>query len=129
MTILTASPSNATITTVLVVEDEVLILLATAQDLRDAGFKVLEAANAREAIALLELHPEISLLFTDIDMPGSMDGLMLSTMVRDRWPPVKIIVTSGKTIVGRGELPEQGRFMPKPYRIDKVVAAVQEMLA
>ena len=82
---------------IVVVEDEALLLFSIADDLRDAGFSVLEASNADEAIALLESHPEIRLLFTDIDMPGSMDGLKLSAAVRDRWPPVKIIVTSGKS--------------------------------
>lgn len=98
-------------------------------DLREAGFEVLEAVDASEAVDILETHPEIRLLFTDVDMPGSMDGLMLSAVVASRWPPVKIIVTSGKRMVECGELPVDGRFMPKPYRIERVVAAVDEMLA
>ena len=114
---------------VLMVEDEALILLATAEDLRSAGFTVFEASNADEAIVLLEAHPEIRILFTDVDMPGSMDGLKLSAAVRDRWPPTQIIVTSGKTLVGRSELPSGGRFLPKPYSTTRVVSAIQEMLA
>jgi CheY-like chemotaxis protein len=114
---------------VLVVEDEALILLATAEDLREAGFTVYEATNADQAIALLETHAEIRILFTDVDMPGSMDGLKLSAAVRDRWPPTQIIVTSGKTLVGRSELPSGGRFLPKPYSTTRVVSAIQEMLA
>ncbi|WP_375449993.1 response regulator [uncultured Devosia sp.] len=113
---------------VLVVEDEPLILLATADDLRDAGFTVFEAANADQAIALLETHHEIRILFTDVDMPGSMDGLKLSAAVRDRWPPITILVTSGKTLVGRPDLPEGGRFMPKPYNTTRVVDAIYEMI-
>lgn len=114
---------------VLVVEDEVLILISTAQDLRDAGFEVYEAINAAEAIALLERHPEIGLLFTDIDMPGAMDGLMLSRLVGDRWPPVKIIVTSGKALGGRTGMPPEGLFMPKPYRLDKLITTIHDMVA
>lgn len=111
------------------VEDEALILLATAEDLREAGFTVYEASNADEAIAMLEAHAEIRILFTDVDMPGSMDGIKLSAAVRDRWPPTLIIVTSGKALVGRAQLPSGGRFFPKPYRTDTIVSAMQEMLA
>lgn len=81
--------------TVLVVEDEALLLCVIADDLREAGFAVIEASNAQQAIRRLETHPEIAVLFTDVDLPGSMDGLGLSAVVRDRWPSVKIIVTSG----------------------------------
>jgi CheY-like chemotaxis protein len=122
-------PSIPQFPAILVVEDEALILLATAEDLREAGFIVFEASNADEAIALLETHAEIRILFTDVDMPGSMDGLKLSAAVRDRWPPTRIIVTSGKTLVGRSELPAGGRFLPKPYSTTRVVSAIQEMLA
>ena len=80
---------------ILVVEDEGLVRMAAADDLVEAGFKVIEAANADQAIQMLEAHPEITILFTDIDMPGSMDGPKLAAAVRDRWPPLKIIVTSG----------------------------------
>lgn len=111
------------------VEDEALILLATAEDLREAGFTVFEATNADDAIALLEAHPEIRILFTDVDMPGSMDGLKLSAAVRDRWPPTLILVTSGKALVGRSELPAGGRFLPKPYSTTRVVSAIHELLA
>lgn len=113
----------------LVVEDEALILVATAEDLRDAGFTVYEAANADQAIAMLEAHSEIRILFTDVDMPGSMDGLKLSVAVRDRWPPTRIIVTSGKAVLGGADLPSGGRFMPKPYSVTKVVSTIQDMLA
>lgn len=109
--------------TILVVEDESLLLFSIAEDLRDAGFTVLEARNADEAIKQLEACPEIRLLFTDIDMPGSMDGLRLSAAVRDRWPPVKIIVTSGKQNPGADALPD-GLFIPKPYSTQAVTSAI-----
>ena len=80
---------------VLVVEDEALVRLSTREEIEAAGFKVYEAHNADEAIRLLEANPDIELIFTDVDMPGSMDGVKLAHYVRKRWPPVKIIVTSG----------------------------------
>ncbi|MDB5535696.1 MAG: response regulator receiver protein [Devosia sp.] len=122
-------PFNGPLPAILVVEDEFLILSATAYDLRDAGFTVFEASNADDAIELLEAHGEIRILFTDVDMPGSMDGLKLSAAVRERWPPTLIIVTSGKTLVGRAKLPVGGRFFPKPYNTGKIASAMQEMLA
>jgi len=114
---------------VLVVEDEPLIRFALADDLADAGFQVLEAANADEAIVILGLHDDIRLLVTDIDMPGTMDGLRLSAMVRDRWPPVRIIVTSGKRIPAGTALPAGSRFVPKPYTTSGVLDAVRTVLA
>lgn len=82
-------------TTVIVVEDETIVRMDIAMSLQEEGFIVLEACNADEAIRLLNSHPEIRLMFTDIDTPGSMDGLKLAEAVRDKWPPVKIIVASG----------------------------------
>jgi CheY-like chemotaxis protein len=113
---------------VLVVEDEALLLFAIAEDLRDAGFDVLAASNADDALKILTAHPEISLLFTDVDMPGSIDGLKLSAMVRDRWPPVRIIVTSGKQRPTAEQLPENGVFLPKPYTPAGVVATMNALL-
>ncbi|WP_281280387.1 response regulator, partial [Pelagibacterium montanilacus] len=78
------------------VEDEALILMDIVGQLKAEGFRTYEATNADAAVALLEAHADIGLIFTDIDMPGSMDGLKLAAAVRDRWPPVKIIVTSGR---------------------------------
>ncbi len=114
---------------VLVVEDEALIRFSTADDLRDAGFSVLEAANADEAIRLLEQRPEIRILFTDIDMPGSMDGLKLSEAVRKRWPPVKIVVTSGHVKVRDEQLPSGSRFFAKPYDTALLIRTLHEFTA
>lgn len=113
---------------VLVVEDEALLLFTIADELRDAGFTVYEAGNADEAISQLEMRPQIDIMFTDIDMPGSMDGLRLSAAVRDRWPPVKIIVTSGKRSPGPEALPEGGVFMPKPYVPERLTETINDML-
>lgn len=114
---------------VLVVEDEPLILMSTAQQLEDDGFEVYQAPNADVAISLLSQHPDIRLLFTDIDMPGSMDGLKLAAAVRDRWPPVRIIVTSGARTVEVTDMPDGAVFFSKPYTHLAVVKSMREMLA
>ncbi len=114
--------------TVLVVEDEAFLLFAIADELREVGYHVLEASNADQAIGLLETRQDISILFTDIDMPGSMDGLRLSAAVRDRWPPVKIIITSGKRQPARETMPSGGIFLSKPYAPEKVAATIQHLL-
>lgn len=113
---------------VLVVEDETLIRMDVVDQLESEGFLVFEAANADQAIALLAAHPTIHILFTDIDMPGSMDGLKLAAAVRDRWPPVKIIVTYGYRTVEITDLPDGSVFFSKPYQHDSVVASIREML-
>ncbi|MBZ9676359.1 response regulator [Mesorhizobium sp. ES1-1] len=115
-------------TTVLVVEDEAFLLFAIADELREMGFEVLEASNADQAIAVLERRQDIAILFTDIDMPGSMDGLRLSVAVRDRWPPVKIIITSGKRQPAREAMPSGGVFLPKPYAPEAVAATINGLL-
>src|SRR5580700_10296322 len=114
---------------VLIVEDEPLIRMGAISPIQDAGFIVYEAASADEAIYLLERHREIRLIFTDINMPGSMDGLKLAHYVRGRWPPVKIIVTSGQ-IKARGEdLPTGAVFIGKPYRSEHIALEISKMLA
>ena len=114
---------------VLIVEDEPLIRMGTVYLIEDAGFEVYEAGSADAAIALLELHKEIRLIVTDVDMPGSMDGLKLAHYVRGRWPPVKIIVTSGHVKVTVESLPAGALFMRKPYDPAEITHKVREMLA
>ncbi|KRE04363.1 hypothetical protein ASE63_25425 [Bosea sp. Root381] len=109
---------------ILVVEDEPILRLDAVDLLTDAGHIVLEAANADEAIALLETRPDITVLFTDIEMPGSMDGMKLARAVRDRWPPVMIIVASGRVLPGAGELPDNVPYLPKPYSPEAMLKAV-----
>ena len=112
---------------ILIVEDEFLLRLDSAETIESAGFEVIQAANADEAIAILNARPDIHVVFTDIQMPGSMDGLKLARFVRDRWPPIKIVATSGRAIVGDDDLPDGGVFLPKPYRGAEVVATLREM--
>ncbi len=112
---------------VLVVEDEGLVRLSAAKMIEDAGFEVIEAANADEAIRILESRSDIRVVFTDIHMPGSMDGLKLAHAVRNRWPPIKIIVTSGVECPTQHDLPEGSRFLAKPYEPNKITGALREL--
>lgn len=113
--------------TVLIVDDEPLIRMDAASVLEEAGFIVIEAGNADDAIAILNSTPGIWAIFTDVDMPGSMDGIRLAHAVRDRWPPVHIFVMSGRRIVEETDLPTGGRFFAKPYDSVAVVAAFREL--
>jgi CheY-like chemotaxis protein len=112
---------------VLIVEDEFLLRLDSAEAIETGGFEVIQAANADEAIAILRARPDIRAVFTDIQMPGSMDGLKLARFVRDRWPPIKIIATSGRVVVGADDLPAGSVFLAKPYRSGELVSALREL--
>ncbi|MFJ6322177.1 MULTISPECIES: response regulator [unclassified Rhizobium] len=114
--------------TVLVVEDEILLRMDLAMSLEDQGFKVYEASSADEAIDILSAHSEINLMFTDIDMPGSMDGLKLAAAVRDRWPPIKIIITSGHRHLSDDQLPVEGKFFDKPYNASLLISTMKDMV-
>lgn|SRR5579871_3541343 len=114
---------------VLVVEDEPLLRIATLEFLTEAGYEAVEAGHADEAIAILEQRPDIHVIFTDIQMPGSMDGLKLAHFVRHRWPPIKIIATSGHVRITMDDLPRGGRFLRKPYTPEEVTDTIQELMA
>ena len=90
---------------VLVVEDEMLLRMRAVDIVEDAGFTPIEAVNADEALAILESRSDVDLLFTDIQMPGSMDGLKLAHAVHERWPSIKIILVSGKLTPTDSERP------------------------
>jgi CheY-like chemotaxis protein len=100
---------------VLVVEDDELIRMHAVDMVRDLGFETVEAANADAAISILEGCSDITVVFTDIQMPGSMDGLRLVAVVRDRWPPVALLVASGQVHLPASALPAGARFVSKPY--------------
>ncbi len=100
---------------VLVVEDEILIRMNSVDIIRDLGFDVIEAVDADEAVSLLEAVPGIEVVFTDIQMPGSMDGLLLASVVRNRWPPVALLIASGRERPSAADMPPGARFIPKPY--------------
>jgi two-component system, response regulator PdtaR len=111
---------------VLVVEDEGLVRMNAVAMIEEAGFSVLEASDADDAIRILETRRDITVIFTDIEMPGSMNGIKLAHAVRDRWPPIKIIATSGHYGFREGDLPTGGRFLPKPYTLPQISEALRE---
>jgi CheY-like chemotaxis protein len=113
---------------VLVVEDEVLILLHAVSLLKEAGFGTLEAGSAGEAIALLEARKDIRIVFTDINLPGSMDGLSLARAIRHRWPMIELVLTSGQITVKAANMPERGRFLGKPYNARELVETVRSLM-
>jgi two-component system, response regulator PdtaR len=113
---------------ILVVEDEVMVRWATRDGIEAAGFQVHDARDADEAIQLLEANPDIRLIFTDVDMPGSMDGVKLAHYVRKRWPPVKIIVTSGFKHVTPEELPQGSVFLSKPYQGEQLRQQIEFLI-
>jgi two-component system, response regulator PdtaR len=112
---------------ILIVEDEFLLRMDSSKLIEDAGFEVIQAGNADEAIEILKARPGIHVVFTDIQMPGSMDGLKLARFVRNRWPPIKIVATSGLLRVEDDDLPAGSVFLPKPYRGTEVVATLREL--
>lgn len=114
---------------VLVVEDEPLLRMGIVDHLEDEGFAVLEAGNAHQAIALLERSLDIEVVFTDVDMPGGMGGIELATLVRERWPDIKLAVTSGFRLVEIDELPRGSLFFPKPYDPPAIATALRELAA
>jgi len=102
---------------VLIVEDEMVLRMRAVDIVEDAGFRAVEAVNADQAISILESRSDISLLFTDIQMPGSMDGLKLAHAVHDRWPAIKIILVSGQVNPSEAERPAESRFFGKPLSV------------
>jgi CheY-like chemotaxis protein len=113
---------------VLVVEDEPLLRMLAVQVVEEAGFIAIEARDADEAVILLESRTDIALLFTDINMPGSMDGLKLAHAVRGRWPPIKILLVSGKQQLQSSELPSNSCFVGKPYQASAMVEELRSMV-
>jgi CheY-like chemotaxis protein len=114
---------------VLIVEDEFLLLVEAVDMVAAAGFAAVEASNADEAIEILEARRDVTVVFTDIQMSGSMDGLKLARAVRGRWPPIKIVATSGQPMVRQEDLPEGSRFLPKPYGPVEIAGVLREVTA
>jgi CheY-like chemotaxis protein len=113
---------------VLVVEDEMLLRLRAVDMVEDAGFTSVEAVDADEAVAILESRSDIALLFTDIQMPGSMDGLKLAHAVYERWPPIKIILVSGQLKPANIDIPPDSQFFGKPLEAKVMIAQMQSMI-
>jgi CheY-like chemotaxis protein len=115
--------------TVLIVEDEAFVRMIGADALEEAGYSVIEAGSADEALTLLEHERDVQVLFTDIRMPGSMDGLQLAGVVHQRWPLIRILLTSGDTHPSREAIPDDGRFLAKPYRFESLSRELDTLLA
>ena len=114
---------------VLVAEDEALVRQLSVCELEDAGYRVIEAANAGQAIAILETGVPVDVLFTDVNMPGEMDGIRLVRLVHSRWPQIRLIVTSGRADIPETDLPDHGQFIRKPYRLSEMSEMVGRMAA
>ncbi len=113
---------------VLVVEDEMLLRMRAVDMVEGAGFTSVEAVDADEAYAILESRSDIALLLTDIQMPGSMDGLKLAHAVHKRWPPIKIIVVSGQLKQADLDIPTNSRFFGKPLEAEVMIAQMRRMI-
>jgi two-component sensor histidine kinase/CheY-like chemotaxis protein len=122
------SAGSIEVPNVLIVEDEMVLRMRAVDIVEDAGFHPVEAVNADEAMSILESRSDISLLFTDIQMPGSMDGLKLAHAVHDRWPSIKIILVSGQVKPSDAEKPEDSRFFGKPLSVEQMITELQEMV-
>ncbi|AXA41764.1 response regulator [Rhizobium leguminosarum] len=114
---------------VLVVEDSTIIRMSAVDLVLSAGYEALEACDADEAIRILESRNDIDLVFTDVQMPGTMDGIKLSHYIRDRWPPVRLIVASGEAILEESNLPTGSRFFSKPYDNHAITDAMAHLLS
>ena len=114
---------------VLVVEDEPLLRMDAVDLIEDAGFKTYEAASADAAMEIIRNHEDICFLFTDIDMPGSMDGLKLAEHVCACWPSVAILIASGVVGLTEDAMPPGSRFYAKPYATGQIISDLQTMAA
>lgn len=114
---------------VLVVEDEPLQRMMAVDLVEDAGFEAVEAMGSDDAVRILESRPDIRIVFTDIDMPGGLDGMKLAAAIRDRWPPIELIIVSGRRVPTLDEIPARGLFFSKPYERIEVAAALRRMMA
>jgi two-component system, response regulator PdtaR len=112
---------------VLVVEDEAFVRELSVQALIDAGYQVLEAESAKQALSILESDAAVAVLFTDVNMPGELNGLDLAHLVHERWPAVRLLVTSGGGRVDPQDIPDDGCFLAKPYPLSQLTTVVQEL--
>jgi CheY-like chemotaxis protein len=114
--------------TILVAEDDGLLRLMASELLEDHGYTVVEADSAEEAIKVMEQRKDVRLLFTDIQMPPGCDGLELVREVHNRWPKVRLVITSGQVQPARAEIADHGRFIRKPYRAKDLLDQIDELI-
>jgi CheY-like chemotaxis protein len=114
--------------TILVVEDEALIRIWATDLLEENGFSVLEAKDADAALKLLQSRHDVKLLFTDVQMPGSLNGMELAREVHSRWPHILLVITSGRERPTRAEIPDDGRFVAKPYSGEELLGQIKDLM-
>jgi DNA-binding response OmpR family regulator len=112
---------------VLVIEDEELLRLYVDDFLEEAGFEVFDAADAAAALKIMARRPDIRVLFTDIQLPGTIDGMELARLVHDRWPDVLLLITSGNRRPSTANIIDHGHFLLKPYRRDEVIREIHDL--
>ena len=111
------------------VEDDPLLRMMAVDLVEDAGFAALEATDATQAMEILARRSDVRIVFSDIDMPRGLDGMKLAALIRERWPPIELILTSGKFAPPAEDMPERGVFFAKPYLGTEVVATMRRMTA
>tara|TARA_R110002049_G_scaffold29972_2_gene101925 strand:+ start:19320 stop:19724 length:405 start_codon:yes stop_codon:yes gene_type:complete len=121
------TPQTTSLPSVLVVEDEILIRIDVVDMIEDAGFRTYEADSADVAMSLMKQHSDIGILFTDVEMPGSMNGLDLAARVKDEWPLVTVIIASGKVGIEKSEMPDGATFLAKPYASSLVCKTLHDV--
>ena len=123
------APQTLAIPVVLLVEDEPLIREIGVIVLEEAGYNVIQAASSHQALSTLEAGVQIDLLFTDIQIPGALDGLALAHLVAERWPAIQLLLASGHMAPPHDTLPANGRFLPKPYVPAEMLRHVSELIS
>jgi two-component system, response regulator PdtaR len=113
---------------VLVVEDDILLRWTATAIIEQTGFDVVEAGSGVEAMSVLEKRSDIRTVFTDVEMPGSINGLQLAHLIRTRWPSIGIMATSGQLRLREDDLPEGARFLHKPYAVEHLADALKELM-
>jgi len=120
-------PFERVVPAILVVEDEALVRLASVAMLEDAGFHMIGAVNGDQALELHAADSDVQLLFTDVNMPGTINGLALARKVRERWPHIGIMVATANRVPQSEDLPAGSRFEQKPYSVDAFVRHAREL--
>lgn len=113
---------------VLVVEDDAILRFDATDFLEESGFSVVEAATAADAIKVLESRPEVRLVFTDIEMPGRIKGMDLARLVHEYWPHIRLVITSAGPRPPQAQIPDDGRFIAKPYTPDQITEEIADLL-
>lgn len=119
--------STETPPVVLVVDDDALLRMNAADFLKDAGFKTVEAENAADALKIMETRSDVRILFTDVQMPGSIDGIELAKKIHANWPEVLLLITSGNACPSKRQMPDHGHFLSKPYRAAALVGEIHAL--